>query len=272
MNSTEDERKLCISMLGKLDVSMARDTEQLERVARLAQEAIDEKVADDAPTRTALSKFHTAVNKTQNGRSRSRAPSRAPSIAPSTVDDIAETLLDESVASHTVRDENSVAPETPAPSPRKKTRGRGPPSPKRRTTQQPVQEVLEDITEISTVTDNLDVMAIKEEDTTGDQSNSTVSQQPSSRPKWRPEELKADTSIVPQQVEPPTTEADEASDETKPVEAPKRRGRPPKAVLSTADVNIQQPAPRAARKSVRASRRQQAAAASNADVDESMAE
>lgn len=257
-------------MLGKLDISISHDTEQLERVARLAQAAIDEKVADDAPTRTALNKFHTAISKTQNGRSRSRAPDRAPSIAPSIVDD-AETLFDDSEGSRTVRDEDSIAPETPAPSPRKKIRGKGPPSPKRRATQQTVQEVLEDITEVSTVTDNLDAMAIKEEETSGDLSKQAVSQQ-SSRPRWRPEELNAHASVVSTSPEVPAVEADKAADDDKPVEAPKRRGRQPKAALSNADANVQQPPSRPARKNVRASRRQQGAAASNADVNESVVE
>lgn len=56
-------------MLGKLYITpySSFSAEKLHIVANLAQEAIDNKVAADAPSRTALNKLHTMIKKAMGG-------------------------------------------------------------------------------------------------------------------------------------------------------------------------------------------------------------
>ena len=60
---TEEEKKALMSMLGKLYITSNSPSEKLHTVAELITEAIDNKIASDAPSRTALNKLQTAVKK-----------------------------------------------------------------------------------------------------------------------------------------------------------------------------------------------------------------
>lgn len=62
-NGAEEERKVLLTMLGKIHVTSNSTREKLRAVNDLVVEAIDEKVATDATTRNALNKFNLALNK-----------------------------------------------------------------------------------------------------------------------------------------------------------------------------------------------------------------
>lgn len=59
----EEERKALMPNLGKLYISPSSTHKRLEGVRDLAAEAIDSKVAGDAPSRTALNKLYISLNK-----------------------------------------------------------------------------------------------------------------------------------------------------------------------------------------------------------------
>ena len=59
----EEEKKALMSMLGKLYITSNSSSEKLHTVTELVTEAIDNKIASDAPSRTALNKLQTAVKK-----------------------------------------------------------------------------------------------------------------------------------------------------------------------------------------------------------------
>lgn len=63
MGNTEEDRKALIAMLGKLYITANSTTEKLHRTTRLVIKAIDEKIAQDAPSRNALNKLHLALSK-----------------------------------------------------------------------------------------------------------------------------------------------------------------------------------------------------------------
>ena len=60
---TEEEKKALIAMLGKLQISANSRTEKLQSTTELVVEAIDDQVAQDAPSRNALNKLHSALVK-----------------------------------------------------------------------------------------------------------------------------------------------------------------------------------------------------------------
>ena len=60
---TEEERKALIAMLGKLHVSANSRTEKLLSTTGLVVEAIDGRVAHDAPSRNALKKLQSVLSK-----------------------------------------------------------------------------------------------------------------------------------------------------------------------------------------------------------------
>lgn len=273
-------------MLGKLQITSTQDTEKLHTVARLAQEAIDEKVADDAATRNALSKLSASISKLQAAPERSRAASRnasrAPSVAPSAMDDGETVVRDEasrdSEGSGTVRDDaEAVAPETPAPSPHKKGRSKAPGSPRRRTTRQltPLEEAASDgvVAEAAEVGD----LTLAEEAAVKEGMARRQPSQRASRPRWKPDELLQDDQGGAQLLESsrdgePVNNMTTDAPETVTAAPPKRRGRAARSALDPADSNAVPTAPaRAGRKSVRASRRQQQTASTTAaDADESL--
>lgn len=60
---TEEDKKPLISILGKLYITANSNPEKLSSVFQLVAEAIDLKVATDAPSRNALTKLHGALGK-----------------------------------------------------------------------------------------------------------------------------------------------------------------------------------------------------------------
>ncbi|KAL8726494.1 MAG: hypothetical protein Q9166_006689 [cf. Caloplaca sp. 2 TL-2023] len=73
-NFTEEERKVLLTMLGKLYITSNSSAEKLQGVSDLASEAIDAKVTTDTTTKNALNKIHQAVGKAL-GESRTVRPS-----------------------------------------------------------------------------------------------------------------------------------------------------------------------------------------------------
>lgn len=144
---TEEERKIYISMLGKLHIPSTSPASKLERLSAQVQEALDDnKVATDATTRNTLTKVQTALAKATDAGSKPR-----PTVALSTTgdgDDDAQTMLDEDEEDARVpsileddEQDTTILP-TPAPSPQKKARGTAaakpkPSAPSRRTHQAP---------------------------------------------------------------------------------------------------------------------------------------
>ena len=63
IRSTEEERKVIISMLGKLYITTNSSRDKMQVVLDLVTNAIHTKVATDAPSRNALSKLQTALIK-----------------------------------------------------------------------------------------------------------------------------------------------------------------------------------------------------------------
>lgn len=59
----EEEKKPLLSMLGKLYITANSNPEKLSSVSELVAEAIDLKVATDAPSRNALTKLHGSLGK-----------------------------------------------------------------------------------------------------------------------------------------------------------------------------------------------------------------
>ena len=60
---TEEEKKILTSMAGKINVTAASDPEKLQTLLDLTAEAIDLKIATDAPSRNALTKLHATLVK-----------------------------------------------------------------------------------------------------------------------------------------------------------------------------------------------------------------
>ena len=63
MGDTEEDRKALIAMLGKLYITANSTAEKLHRITKLVIETIDEKVAQDTPSRNTLNKLHSALSK-----------------------------------------------------------------------------------------------------------------------------------------------------------------------------------------------------------------
>ena len=63
MGDTEEERKAFIAMLGKLHISAKSKTKKLQSTTELVAGAIDKNIAQDAPSRNALNKLHSALSK-----------------------------------------------------------------------------------------------------------------------------------------------------------------------------------------------------------------
>jgi len=63
ISSTEEDKKAVIAMLGKLYITANSNSEKLRITTDLVIEAIDNKIASDAPSRNALNKLHLALSK-----------------------------------------------------------------------------------------------------------------------------------------------------------------------------------------------------------------
>ena len=82
---TEEVKKALTSILGKLYITSNSDPQRLSTTAVLVVTAIDNKVANDAPSRNALQKLHSALSKAMGEAS--RAKSDDPEGAAMPVDD-----------------------------------------------------------------------------------------------------------------------------------------------------------------------------------------
>ena len=60
---TEEEKKASIAMLGKLYVTANSKTKKLQSTTEIVAGAIDKNIAQDAPSRNALNKLRSALNK-----------------------------------------------------------------------------------------------------------------------------------------------------------------------------------------------------------------
>ena len=60
---TEEEKKVIVAMLAKLYISANSKTDKLQSTIELVAEAIDDKIAQDAASRNALNKLHSALSK-----------------------------------------------------------------------------------------------------------------------------------------------------------------------------------------------------------------
>lgn len=126
--TSREERKLHISLLGKLYFTAESDLEKLRAVSRLVDEAVDDKIAQDAPARNTLAKVQTSLDKLIMAHDQNRDASPAPSAARSMLDAgvegaVDEQSIDKASSALSELDIRSTAT-TPAASPRKRTAGR----------------------------------------------------------------------------------------------------------------------------------------------------
>ncbi|KAL9081995.1 MAG: hypothetical protein Q9159_006819 [Coniocarpon cinnabarinum] len=132
--SSRDERKLHLSLLGKLHVtgSDALNQEKVQNVLRLVDDAVEDKVASDATSRNALVRLQTALNKAiahKYEQPGSSEHSRSHSIAPSSARAEDDATRDVTIAETTQALENIALQSTtttPAASPRKRNTARTP--------------------------------------------------------------------------------------------------------------------------------------------------
>lgn len=75
---TEEDKKALIAMLGKLHITANSKKERLQSTIELVVEAIDNKVAQDAPSRNALNKLHLTLSKALGGAGKSKPDKLAP--------------------------------------------------------------------------------------------------------------------------------------------------------------------------------------------------
>ncbi len=285
----EDERKLYISLLGKLHIAATSDVEKLQAVSRLVDEAIEDKIACDATTRNTLNKVQTALAKAQNNESRSRGVSRAQSIAPSAADedDEARTVTEDDgngsddtrgAAPHMNDYLESTDLPTPAASPRKKARSRA-----KKSAIDPLSELLEEECNTTNFLPDIDALSLVDEQTKHEQpavpekprrTRSSAKPKPKTcAPSHDAGEVAESTSII-ELHDGASAEHGAISDDTievyvEPVikievEEPmkKSRGRPAKAAgpAGTGVELLPNPSRPPARKSVRSSRQQAAEA------------
>lgn len=75
---TEEDKKALMAMLGKLHITANSKTEKLQSTIELLVEAIDNKIAQDAPSRNALNKLHSALSKAIGEAGKSKPDTLAP--------------------------------------------------------------------------------------------------------------------------------------------------------------------------------------------------
>lgn len=95
MGNLEEEKKALIGMLGKLYITANSKSEKLQSTTELVVEAVDNKIAQDAPSRNALNKLHSAMNKALGEAGKSK-PMQEDTLGPVGRDD-GLTAVDEQV-------------------------------------------------------------------------------------------------------------------------------------------------------------------------------
>ena len=130
---SREERKLFISMLGKLFFTTKSEREKLQTVSDLVDEAVHDKIAADTTTRNILVKVQTSLSRclSDHDRSQSGGASGAVSIAPSVMghEDWAEVAEDAEARNVQETEQPSEVElpsqaTTPATSPRKRANRR----------------------------------------------------------------------------------------------------------------------------------------------------
>lgn len=75
---SKEDKKALMAMLGKLHITANSKTEKLQSTIELLVEAIDNKIAQDAPSRNALNKLHSALSKAIGEAGKSKPDTLAP--------------------------------------------------------------------------------------------------------------------------------------------------------------------------------------------------
>lgn len=252
----EEERKLYISVVSKLNHSSSAQHDKLEELLRLVTEAIDDKVAADTVSRNALVKVQTSLSKAMNTQKRGiggKSESRAMSIALSVVDAGDESRLASEADVTETEDTTTV---TPAASPRKKHNNRPATAPVWRNTTTVVEdsELEEESTEVepprtsTTMTLADRSRPVRQASSTGLNEKHDEEDEPTPQPVKRASKSRGRPAKTA-----PTAEIEESILETTEVEQPttiavarKPRGRPAKSVSvapsasSSPDVEVEE--------------------------------
>lgn len=104
---TEEDKKALIAMLGKLHITANSKTERLQSTTELVAEAIDSKVAQDAPSRNALNRLHSALSKAL-GEAGKVKPISEDTLAPAWGDDGLTTVEEPGVEESVMANEEDI--------------------------------------------------------------------------------------------------------------------------------------------------------------------
>ncbi len=107
IGDTEEDKKALIAMLGKLHFTANSKTEKLQSTIELVVEAIDNKVAQDAPSRNALNKLHLALSKA-SGEAGKVKPISEDTLAPVGKDNGLTTVEEPGVEESVMANEEDV--------------------------------------------------------------------------------------------------------------------------------------------------------------------
>lgn len=104
---TEEDKKALIAMLGKLYITATSKTERLQSTTELAAEAIDNKIAQDAPSRNALNKLHSALSKAL-GEAGKVMPISEDALAPAGGNDGLTTVVGQGMVESVMADDEDL--------------------------------------------------------------------------------------------------------------------------------------------------------------------
>ena len=104
---TEEEKKAFIAMLGKLYITANSKTKKLQSTTAVVAGAIDKNIAQDAPSRNALNKLHSALSKAL-GEAGKVVPVSEDTQAAAGGDDGLTTLHEQRVEESVMADEEDV--------------------------------------------------------------------------------------------------------------------------------------------------------------------
>lgn len=104
---TEEEKKASIAMLGKLYVTANSKTKKLQSTTEIVAGAIDKNIAQDAPSRNALNKLHSALSKAL-GEAGKVVPVSKDTQAAAEGDDGLTTLQERRVEESVMADEGDI--------------------------------------------------------------------------------------------------------------------------------------------------------------------
>ena len=107
---TEEEKKASIAMLGKLYITANSKTKKLQSTTEIVAGAIDKNIAQDAPSRNALNKLHSALSKAL-GEAGKVVPVSKDTQAAAGGDDDLTTLQEQRVEESIMADEADIRTE-----------------------------------------------------------------------------------------------------------------------------------------------------------------